>query len=189
MGKIKNLLKEKDLNSARKEVRQDQEKYRNEIKDLISNRQIEGIIFGRCYLDDEEIYNMLYQLIDDDQLDLLIRIQALYEILTEDSTAEEQKEKWFRYLLSDIDKFAEICTKCYSIKEDYNKEKYFGNLKEKKILDTPVNKKWVYLIELIALFREKTEIREIIRRYSGGNNNDAFLKKVAEECLRYLEAR
>ena len=185
MFQIGKLLKEKGLKDARNQVQENPKQYKNAIKKLILDRKLEGVAFGRFYLDDPEIKHILDTIMDDERLGLSLRIQALYEILTEESTPEVQKEKGL-ILFSDIDKFKEICIQAYDTNNDDKKEAYQKNLIKEKIPNTPLNKKWVYLFELVVLYREKPETKQLLSDCEKYPDN--FMKKVVKQCLEYLKA-
>lgn len=187
MNKIENLLKEKGLKNAREHVQKFPEQYKDEIKELILQQKLEGIVFGRFYLNDAGIKEMLSEICKNERLDLFTKIQALYEILEEAATSEVQKETWLKYLFENIDKFRELCIKAYKINDNLKKEAYFENLTKKKIPDSYPNKKWIYLIELTVLFRDKSQTKEIINNCI--KDSDKFVNKAANQCLKYLSAK
>jgi len=187
VNKIENLLKEKGLKNAREYVQKFPEQYKDEIKEFILKQKPEGIVFGRFYLNDAEIKDMLYVIIDNERLDLFTRIQALYEILEEAATSEVQKETWLKYLFENIDKFRELCIKAYEINEKHKRDAYFENLISIKIPDAHPNKKWVYFVELAALFRDMRQTKEIINNYV--KDSDKFVNKAANQCLKYLSVK
>ena len=187
MKKINELLSEMGLDKAREFVAQNATQYRTEVHSLIADQIVEGICFGRCFFPDKDIKEMLYDLCDNTALDFEIRFQAIYEVLTEQETPDDLKETWLKLILKNHEEFRGICKKTYSLDTDINIDNYFKKLINNKIPETPSNKKWVYFIELVILFRTMDNIPNIINTQIEGSS-DSFLKEAGNECLAFLKA-
>jgi len=176
-----------DLAEARALVEKNLDLYRADVVSLISNQEIVGIRFGRCFLHDKEIQKMLHDILENETLDFALRVQSLYEILMEPETPTDVKEIWLNYLLDNLDIFKNMCKRAYSLENKDTKDKYYQKLVHIKIPKTKVNKKWVYLIELAILYSGDEEIRNIIYRQIH-DSVDSFLIHAGEKCLEYLKA-
>lgn len=175
-----------DLAKTRALVEKNLDLYRPDVVSLISKHKIEGIRFGRCYIHDEQIKKMLHEILENDTLAFDIRIQTLYEILTEQKTPTDVKEIWLNYLLDNLVIFKNMCIKMYSIDSQARGKQYLDELIAK--ISTPlVNKNWVYFIELVAMYSEKKKVIDIIKNEIG-SGNDEFFKQAGQKCLEYLKA-
>ena len=121
---LKDLVKNVDLKKTRQTVRDNYDAYFAQVKKLIGNKEHNGLKFARIFLEDEEIYKAVQQILQDENLDFSLRIQALYEILTENKTPERIKEEWLSYLIERLDQFRELCLYMYQISDLQKREKY-----------------------------------------------------------------
>ncbi len=175
-----------NLDEARALVEKNPSLYREKVVSLISKKKIEGIRFGRCFINDEEVQKMLHDILGDETLDLAVRIQALYEVLIEQETPNNLKEYWLDFLVRNHLKFKSMCEKLYSLENEDAKSTYHKKLNDKKIPQTPANKKWVYFIELVALFRDDKKVANIINEQVS-KSYDLFLKQAGKKCLEFLK--
>lgn len=175
-----------DLAETRVEVKKNLDLYRADVISLISQRKIEGIRFGRCYIQDEQIKRMLHEILENDTLAFDIRVQTLYEILTEEKTPIDVKEIWLNYLLDNRVIFKNMCIKMYSIDSPVRKNPYLDDL-VKKVAMPLTNKNWVYFIELVVLYSENKKVIDIIKNEIG-SGNDKFFKQAGRKCLDFLKA-
>lgn len=170
------------------ENQENKRNYKEIIESLIFSNDIKkvlfGINFGRCYLDDKVIYSKLENLAKHPLCDCFqIKVQAIYELLEVENTGEEQKREWFDFLINNLREYKKIFNQVYRINIDEDKMKYFIFLL-KKLSETHDNKKWVYLIELIALGINKDKTLEKIIELTKSNND--FVAFTAKKCLQPL---
>ncbi len=182
---LKDLIKNVDLIKTRQTVRDNYNAYFAEVKKLIDNKEHDGLKFARIYLEDEEIYKSVQQILQDENLDFSLRIQALYEILTENKTPERIKEEWLSYLIEHLDQFRELCLYMYQIGDFQKRENYLDKLVSRKIKNTVANKKWLYFIELIAMSQNEKRIIKFLESYLE-TEGDSFVRKAAQKCLDKL---
>ena len=175
-----------NLAEARAEVKKNPDLYRADVVSLISKRKIEGIRFGTCYIHDEQIKKMLHEILENDTLALDIRVQTLYEILTEQKTPTDVKKIWLNYLLDNLDIFKNMCITMYSIDSQAKRNQYLDKL-VKKISMPLTNKNWVYFIEMVVLYPENKKVIDIIKNEIG-SGNDEFFKQAGQKCIEYLKA-
>lgn len=183
---LKDLAKDIDIKKARQTVRDNYDAYFVQVKKLIGNKEHDGLKFARIFLEDREIYKAVQQILQDENLDLSIRIQALYEILTEDKTQERIKEKWLIYLTGHLDQFRDLCLHMYEISDGRKEEKYIAELISHKIKTTADNKKWIYFVELLAISQNKKGIKQFLESHLE-TESDSFIKKAAQKCLDKLQ--
>jgi len=179
---LKDLVRNVGLKKARQTVRDNYNAYFAQVKKLIGNKENDGLKFARIFLEDERIHTAVQQILQDENLDFSLRIQALYEILTENKTPERIKEEWLSYLVTHLDQFRELCLYMYQIDDLQKREKYLEMLINQKITNTADNKKWLYYVELIAMSQNKKRTKQILESYLE-MESDLFVKKAAQKCL------
>ena len=80
--------------------------------------------------------------------------------------------------------YEKLFRQAYKIRSKKDQKRYFDHLSE-KLSNAPNNKKWVYLIELVALKIDKEETSKKIRVYL--KKDDEFVSMVAKECLELCQ--
>jgi hypothetical protein len=182
------------LNKQRLLIEKDKKRYWDEIKKLIfADSKIKyfvGINFARYYLDEENVPERLEQIIDDDSntqniIDIQIKIQAIYEYLTELPASIKKKEKWFDFLLSHKTEYKETLfdvvygnVVSYEMKYETIKNKYNKTQSNKEKL-------WLYILELYLCEINKDNVRDILLHHI--NDEDKFIGEVASKILMRID--
>ena len=180
------LVVEMGLDKAREFIAENAHQYIEEVWSLITKQKVEGIRFGRCFISDKNVREKLQEICDNETLDLGIRVQALYEILTENQTPSGFKETWLSFLLKNHIKFEAICKIAYSLNTDDDRNNYFEKLIQNKIINTPANKKWLYLVEIVILYKINNIVTNIINEQLD-DRGDSFLNIAGKKCLEFLK--